>query len=97
MFKKCCTKGIRWSKNNRGDLDFADDIFLFNTSVLETQAEKDGLGRTTMVGLIVNQSKTDVMMINSSDNSKINIEGDALKGGLVLPPSAARRAKMEIV
>ena len=71
--------GIGWTNDTYlGDLDFADDICLLNTTVHEMQSKTDELAKAAgKVGLVINVSKTEVLRL-SSETTPITLYGEPL-------------------
>ena len=72
--------GIKWKDDNcLGDLDYADDICLINSSVAEMQDKTTAVNKqASKLGLIINKNKTEVMR-NLTDKTPITFDGENLK------------------
>ena len=75
------TSGITWSGNGGtlGDLDFADDICLLNSSHREMQEKTNALKQqAAKIGLQINRKKTEIMR-NLNNQAPINLDSEELK------------------
>ena len=72
--------GIKWKDGNCwGDLDYAGDICLINSSVAEMQDKTTAVSKqSSKLGLIINQNKTEVMR-NLTDKTPVTLDGENMK------------------
>ena len=73
--------GIEWINGETlEDLDYADDLGLVSDDFDDTQEKMMRLSRNAKkLGLKVSAKKTEILRINSWDNRKVMLEGQALK------------------
>lgn len=74
-------RGIRWTLTSTlEDLDFADDIALLSHTHRDIQEKTCRLNQySEMVGLKINQKKTEVMTLNIATPSPVKLEGKTLR------------------
>ena len=74
--------GIQWTLwTQLDDLDFADDLALLSHNHNQMQDKTTMLAVTSLsTGLRINKKKTNLMMINTSTNNTVTIEGEPIPG-----------------
>ena len=74
--------GIQWTLwTQLDDLDFADDLALLSHNYNQMQEKTTLLAGTSLgTGLRINKKKSNVMMINTSTNNTVTVEGEPIPG-----------------
>ena len=74
-------RGIQWTPFSKlEDLDFADDLAVLSTSYQHIQQKTDRLSSfAKQTGLDISKQKTKVMRINSTVQTPVTVEGEAIE------------------